>query len=289
MKIKNIIIGTLLGISTLTPLNASGGVGDLANLGYNACYTKRRLPINYDLAFDTMKDLFVKTNINLVNLSKKDGFMYGKGSWKSGDSVYNITITVNFKNMGDITQINAKASYSIMKKEYETDTGGIAGINFPMPVLWKKTYNVQTTGNIVDPNFYMGFYLNYQKVLFDNLMTNGKILLNKPKKIKITKEKNVTKVVVTKPIIKPKETNITKAEDLNVTKTPITTENNVTKTVITKEVPKAVEKTSEIKKDEVKKVEETTKTTQESTTTQVETKTNTTTNVEKTIKEEETK
>jgi len=202
MKLKNIIIGTLIGISSLTPLNASGGVGDLSNLGYSACYTKRRLPINYDLAFNTMKDLFVKTNINLVNLSKKDGFMYGKGSWKSGDSIYNITITVNFKNMGDITQINAKASYSVMKKEYEASTGGIAGINFPMPVLWKKTYNVQQTGNIIDPNFYMGFYLNYQKMLFDNLMMNGKILLKKKAKVKVKEvKKETTKVEDTKKTI----------------------------------------------------------------------------------------
>ena len=208
MKVKNIIIGTLLGLSTLTPLNASGGVGDLSNLGYSACYTKRRLPINFDVAFNTMKDLFVKTNINLVNLSKKDGFMYGKGSWKSGDSIYNITITVNFKDMGDITQINAKASYSVMKKEYDTETGGIAGINFPMPVLWKKSYNLQKTGNIIDPNFYMGFYLNYQKVLFDNLMIKGKILLNNSKKKITVKPKETKKTEPTKDI--QKENNTTK-------------------------------------------------------------------------------
>ena len=192
MKLRNIIIGTLVGISSLTSLSAEG-VGDLKNLGYNACYTKRRLPINYDLAFDTMKDLFVKTNINLINLSKKDGFMYGKGSWKSGESMFNITITVNFKNMGDITQIGSKASYAIMKKEYDTDTGGIGGINFPMPVLWKKSYNLQDTGNIIDPNFYMGFYLNYQKVLFDNLMVNGKIVLDKKPKNIVNEEQNKTK------------------------------------------------------------------------------------------------
>jgi len=211
MKLRNIIIGTLVGISSLTSLSA-GGVGDLKNLDYNACYTKRRLPINYDLAFDTMKDLFVKTNINLINLSKKDGFMYGKGSWKSGESMFNITITVNFKNMGDITQIGSKASYAIMKKEYDTDTGGIAGINFPMPVLWKKSYNLQDTGNIIDPNFYMGFYLNYQKVLFDNLMVNGKIVLDKKTVKKIEKESNTT-------IIKPEnivneEQNKTKSQNI---------------------------------------------------------------------------
>jgi len=203
MKLKNIIIGTLIGISTLTPLNASGGVGDLTNLGYSACYTKRRLPINYDLAFNTMKDLFVKTNINLVNLSKKDGFMYGKGSWKSNDSIYTINITVIFKNMGDITQINTKASYSVMKKEYETNTAGLAGISFPVPVFWKKAYNVQQTGNIIDPNFYMGFYLNYQKVLFDNLMMNGKILLNKKKvKKEEIKVKEVVEAINTKKELK---------------------------------------------------------------------------------------
>ncbi len=190
MKVKNLILGLVIGIGGVN-LSYAKDIS-INNIMQNTCYTKRRLPINYKLAFDAMKDTFLKSNISLVNLSREDGFIYGKGILKRGDNVYSLNISANFTQLGDLVQINVKASYSLMKQEYATDTGGIAGINFPMPVLWKKEFNLKDSGNIKDPNFYMGFFRNYNKVLFDDMMMNDKIILDtKPNKINV--EINTTK------------------------------------------------------------------------------------------------
>ena len=169
MKVQKIILGFLIGISSLsTPIIANGI--DTSKILQKACYAQRRIPLDYKMVFETMKDTFVKSNIDLVNLSKEDGFIYGKGAWTQDENIYAISITANFKKIGDITQVILRASYSLSKKKYDTSTGGIAGINFPMPVLWKKQFQLQESGNIIDPNFYMGFFKNFDRVLFDNLM-----------------------------------------------------------------------------------------------------------------------
>ena len=214
MKLKKFLIGVAIGISSLISLQASG-VNDFNSIAqHNLCYKKRLLPIgHYDLALATMRDLFTNSNIHIKHEDKYT--ITGVGDWVAGETMYNMTITVVFKDKGDVVEINTNASYSIMKKEYDTDTGGIAGINFPMPVLWKKSFQLKSTGNIIDPEFYRGFYLNFQKLFVYNMVHNTKIKIadldikTKPKIVVSTKNNNTE--------TNQSETNNTTAVDSNTT------------------------------------------------------------------------
>ena len=158
----------------------------------DACYTKRKLPISIKEAFNAMKDTFMNSNINLVNISEEDGVLYGKGFFKKGDDYYSLTITVSFKDLGDVTEISTIISYSLTANEHRTDTAGVAGIQFPMPVPWKTELNVKENGNIQDPYFYIGFYNNFEKILFaDRMQPVVKIDKKTVKKVEV-KETNTT-------------------------------------------------------------------------------------------------
>ena len=142
----------------------------------NNCYAQRDLSINYDIVFEAMKDMFLKSNINIKNLSKEDGFISGTGVIRTEDGVYILDITVTFKKRGDITRINTNVSYSKLEEDRRVSNVGIGGVIIPIPT-WLKDLNLKETGNIDDPNFYIGFYLNFQKALFDTIVRSDKILL----------------------------------------------------------------------------------------------------------------
>ena len=194
MKLKKIGAGIILGVGLLSPNIVMASSINSSAMMQKACYAQRRYPLSFDIVFNTMKDLFVKSNIDLVNLSKEDGFIYGKGILKQNDDFYAISITANLKKYQEMTQVTLRASYTLSKQEYATDTAGVGGINFPIPVLWKKQFVTQDTGNIMDPNFYMGFFNNFNRILFDNLMMSD----NLDKDMGIVEKKIVKEVEINK-------------------------------------------------------------------------------------------
>jgi hypothetical protein len=194
MKLKKIGAGIILGVGLLSPNIVMASSINSSAMMQKACYAQRRYPLSFDIVFNTMKDLFVKSNIDLVNLSKEDGFIYGKGILKQNDDFYAISITANLKKYQEMTQVSLRASYTLSKQEYATDTAGVGGINFPIPVLWKKQFVTQDTGNIMDPNFYMGFFNNFNRILFDNLMMSD----NLDKDMGIVEKKIVKEVEINK-------------------------------------------------------------------------------------------
>jgi len=186
----------------------------------NRCYTKRMYPLPEKVVFQGLKDTFLKSNINIKNASLKDGFLQGSGIFTNNDDeLYSITITSSIRKVNNTTQITTIVSYTKSKKEAEMQTAGVAGVNFPISVPWRKKYSVQDTGNINDPLFFLGFYLNLEKSIYENLMIDNsnlelkEIVVPKAKEIKIsnkikTLDKNITL---------HKETNQTKTEVLNST------------------------------------------------------------------------
>jgi len=213
MKLRKIVAGIIFGVGLISPnMLIAEGINSSAMM-QKACYAQRRYPLSFDIVFNTMKDLFVKSNIDLVNLSKEDGFIYGKGILKQDDDFYAISITANLKKYQEMTQVSLRASYTLSKQEYATDTGGIAGINFPMPVLWKKEFVTQDTGNIMDPNFYMGFFNNFNRILFDNLMMSD----NLDKDMGVVEKKVMRKTL-------KKEENLTLKKEINTSKETNTSE-----------------------------------------------------------------
>ncbi|RUM58625.1 MAG: hypothetical protein DSY59_05520 [Persephonella sp.] len=153
----------------------------------NKCYSQRDILLDYDTVFEAMKEMFIKSNINIKNLSKEDGFISGNGLVNMDDKTYLIDISVVLKKKGDITEVSINASYSKLEKERRISSAGIAGIIIPIPT-WIKDLNLKETGNIDDPNFYIAFYINFEKVLFDILVRSDEIILGeevKEKKKKI--------------------------------------------------------------------------------------------------------
>ena len=279
----------LLLFSSLFAFNMQGVVS-------NNCYTKRIYPLPKNVVFEGLKDVFLKSNINIKEASEKDGFIQGNGILQTnGDKIYSLTITSTLKTIGNNTQINTIVSYSVSEKKSSVGQAGIGGVVFPIAVPWRKEFLVQATGNVKDPQFYIGFYTNLEKCIYDNLMMD-----NSPLKPKVKKVKPAIKTVKKKEANKTKKADINKTKklplkikDINQTKpskpTILNKESNTTKVI--KTVPKKNETKQKIKTDlkdkktdvkkEVKKSE-----VKETKTTQVEKKVSTQVSTQENIKKE---
>jgi len=164
-------------ILILVFISISFGI-NLNNVTENKCFRKRVYPFPEKVLFNGLKDTFLKSNINIKNASSKDGFLQGNGVLANGDELYSIIITASIKKVNKGTQITTIISYSKSKKEAELQTAGVAGVNFPIAVPWRKKYIFQDSGNITDPLFFMRFYMNLEKTIYENLMLDNSNLYN---------------------------------------------------------------------------------------------------------------
>jgi len=149
----------------------------------NNCYTKRIYPLPKHVVFEGLKDVFLKSNINIKQADEKNGFIQGDGILNTkGDKIYSLTITSTIKTVdGKYTQINTIVSYSVSEKKGSVSNVGVSGIVFPISVPWRKEFLVQSSGNVKDPQFYIGFYTNLEKCIYDDLMIDNSPLNNEGK------------------------------------------------------------------------------------------------------------
>ena len=182
------------------------------------CYKTRNYPMSYDVAFNSMKETLVNSNMHLKEVNQKDRFISAEGT-KSYDGVlYTFTFTIVFKENGDLTNIKTIVSYDTVKSESEVK--GVSTLNIPVPIPWSQVFKYKGTTNVDDPQFFDSFYTSFDLNAFNYQM--------KQMNINIENKKNNIDMNISKKLdIIHKETNTTK----EINKTTISKDTNNTKKV----------------------------------------------------------
>lgn len=173
----------------------------------NATYKSKTFMLPYDDVFEAVKITMMKSNLNLITVSKESGVIFGKGMTEKKDEVLDMSITVNLKSLNDNTRTHLSliANYQIMEEQSDTSVVGAQGISFPIPVPWGHGLRLIGTQKVEDPRFFFGFFRNVNKTYYENevvKIVNKETIWEAPKKEELVK----TEEVVQEPVVEPKPT-----------------------------------------------------------------------------------
>lgn len=145
---------------------------DVTDVGQgNSCYKKRDIPYSLEVMFEGLKETLQQSRLNIVSGTRLDGYLTAKGNQYNEDTITELTVTFTFRAKDVKTSyISATADYNVMKKKSDIGQIGAAGVSLPIPVPLTGKFAVVGSGHIDSPEWYMGFYNSFDKVMFEERM-----------------------------------------------------------------------------------------------------------------------